>query len=46
MDQNGKLRVHASDVLENVTMYRKIVGSLIYMTITRPNINYIVWLES
>jgi hypothetical protein len=27
-------------------MYRKIVGSLIYMMITRPNLNYTVGLES
>jgi hypothetical protein len=27
-------------------MYRKIVGNLIYMTITRPDLNYIVGLES
>ena len=26
-------------------MYRKIVGSLIYMTITRPDMNYTVGLE-
>ena len=34
LDQNGKLSAHASDVLENVTTYMKIVGSLVYMTIT------------
>jgi len=27
-------------------MYRKIMGSLIYMTITRPDLNYTVGLES
>jgi hypothetical protein len=27
-------------------MYRKIVGSLIYMTITRPDLNYTIGLES
>ena len=46
LDQNGKLSAHSSDVLEDATMYRKIVGSLIYMTITRPNMNYTVGLES
>ena len=46
LDQNGKLSAHASDVLEDATMYRKIVGSLIYMTITRPDMNYTVGLES
>ena len=46
LDQNGKLSAHAGDVLEDATMYRKIVGSLIYMTITRPDMNYTVGLES
>jgi hypothetical protein len=27
-------------------MYKKIVGSLIYMMITRPDLNYMVGLES
>lgn len=46
LDQNGKLSAHASDVLDNATMYKKIVGSLIYMTIMRPEMNYTVGLES
>jgi len=46
LNQNGKLSADASEVLENATMYRKIVGSLIYMTITRPDLNYTVGLES
>jgi hypothetical protein len=33
-------------VLEDATMYRKIVGSLIYMMIIRPDLNYTVGLES
>ena len=45
LDQNGKLSAHANDVLENVTMYKKIVGNLIYITITRTDMNYIVGLE-
>ena len=28
------------------TMFRRIVGSLIYMTITRPNLSYVVGLIS
>jgi hypothetical protein len=45
LNQNGKLNADASEVLEDATMYRKIVGSLIYMTITRPDLNYTIGLE-
>ena len=30
---------------ENATMYKKILGRLIYLTIMGPNLNYIVGLE-
>jgi hypothetical protein len=46
LNQNGKLSADAGEVLEDATLYRKIVGSLIYMTITRPDLNYTVGLES
>jgi hypothetical protein len=46
LNQNGKLSANAGEVLEDATMYRKIVGSFIYMTITRPDLNYTVGLES
>ena len=46
LDQNLKLRADAGQVLEDVTMYRKIVGSLIYLTISRPDLSYTVGLES
>ncbi len=46
LNQNGKLSTDAGEVLEDATMYRKIVGNLIYMTITRPDLNYTVGLES
>ena len=35
LDQNLKLQADEGQVLEDVTMYRKIVGSLIYLTISR-----------
>ncbi len=37
-----KLSEDEGDVVEHTTMYRRIMGSLIYMTITRPNLNYVV----
>ena len=46
LDQNLKLRSDVGQVLEDVTMYRKIVGSLIYLTISRPDLSYAVGLES
>ena len=35
-----------SELLEDVTMYRCIVGNLIYLTIARPYLSYIVGLVS
>ena len=46
LDVNAKLSAHVGDIVEDVTMYRKIVGILIYLTIIRPNLSYIVGLES
>jgi hypothetical protein len=42
LEQNVKLSADEGDLVEDTTMYRRIVGSLIYMTITRPNLNYAV----
>ena len=33
-------------MLGDITMYRKIVGSLIYLTISQPDLNFTVGLES
>ncbi len=41
-----KLSAHDGKLLEDPTMYRRIVGSLIYLTISRPDLNYTVGLES
>jgi len=40
------LSVDEGDLVEDTIMYRHIVGSLIYMTITRPNLNYVVGVVS
>jgi hypothetical protein len=37
-----KLNADEGDLVEDSTMYKRIVGSLIYMTITRPDLNYVV----
>ena len=46
LDVNAKLSAQVGDVVEDVTMYKKIVGSLIYLTIMRPDLSYTVGLES
>ena len=40
MIPNVKLRVDDGDLIENPEKYRKIVGKLNYLTITRPDIAY------
>jgi len=40
--QNVKLSADEGDLVEDTTMYKHIVGSLIYMTITRLNLSYVV----
>jgi hypothetical protein len=46
LEQNVKLSVDEVNLVEDTTMYRRIVGSLIYMTITRPNLSYAVGVVS
>ncbi len=46
LEQNVKLSVDERDLGEDTTMYIRIVGSLIYMTITRPNLSYEVGVVS
>ncbi len=41
-----KLNENERDLVEDITMYIRIVGSLIYMTITRPYLNYAVGVVS
>ena len=42
MDSNLKLLVDDSSELVDVTQYRHIIGSLMYLTNTRPNICFVV----
>ncbi len=46
MEQNVKLNAYEGDLSEDITMYRHIVGGLIYMTITRPDLSYVVGVVS
>jgi hypothetical protein len=46
LEQNVKLSADEGDLVEDTTMYKCIMGSLIYMTITRPNLNYVVGVAS
>ncbi len=41
-----KLSADEGDLVEDTTMYRRIVGSLIYMTIIRLDLNYAVGMVS
>jgi len=42
LEQNVKLNANEGDLMEDTIMYRHKVGNLIYMTITRPDLNYVV----
>lgn len=46
MDPNIKLRADEGKHLEDVTMYRQLIGSLIYLTLSRPDITYAVRVAS
>jgi len=46
LEQNVKLSANERDLVEDTTMYRRIVGSLIYMTITRLNLSYAIGVVS
>jgi hypothetical protein len=46
LEQNVKLSADEGDLVEDTTMYRRIVGSLIYMTIIRPDLSYAVGVVS
>ena len=46
LDQNGKVSADVGVLLEDPTMYRKMVGSLIYATISKRDLSYDVGLVS
>ncbi|KAM6546425.1 hypothetical protein CsatB_027161 [Cannabis sativa] len=46
MEANAKLCAHAGKDLQDGAMYRQLVGSLIYLTLTRPDIFYAVGVVS
>jgi len=46
LEQNVKLNADEGDLVEDTIMYRRIVGSLIYITITRQNVSYGVGMVS
>ncbi len=42
MDQNLKLSKSGGSLLPHPTVYRRLIGKLVYLTLTRPNIVYAV----
>ncbi|XP_060973935.1 uncharacterized mitochondrial protein AtMg00810-like [Cannabis sativa] len=46
MEANAKLCAHAGKDLQDGAMYRQLVGSLIYLTLTQPDISYAVGVVS
>ena len=45
-EPNAKMCIHEGKDLEDATMYRQLVGSLIYLTLTQPDISYAVGVMS
>ncbi|XP_038983646.1 uncharacterized mitochondrial protein AtMg00810-like [Phoenix dactylifera] len=46
LEMNAKLLPTDGELLTDATLYRQLVGSLIYLTVTRPDISYAVTLVS
>ena len=46
MEVNHKLALATRALFPNATQYRRIIGRLIYLTITRPELSYVVHILS
>ncbi|XP_019178882.1 PREDICTED: uncharacterized protein LOC109174044 [Ipomoea nil] len=46
MELNAKLCAHEGKSLEDATVYRQLVGSMIYLTLTRPDLSFAVGVMS
>ena len=46
IEYNCRLNSHDGESLSDATLYRQLVGSLIYLTVTRPDISYVVHVVS
>ncbi|XP_061356883.1 uncharacterized mitochondrial protein AtMg00810-like [Gastrolobium bilobum] len=42
MDANLKLSLHEGDMLPDPTIYRRLIGQLLYLTVSRPDIYFVV----
>jgi hypothetical protein len=42
LEQNVKLSADEGNFVDDTTMYKRIVGNLIYMTIIRPYLSYAI----
>ena len=46
IEENHKLALTTGHLLNDATKYRRLVGRLIYLTITRPELTYVVHILS
>ena len=42
MESNLKLSKEEGDLLDDLMMYRRLIGKLLYLTITRPDLSFVV----